>query len=134
MLALAAIFATPDATAAQFVVHGGYRLHYTTFASALVPPEVAQAHGIIRGENRIALNISVRKDGQPVTVDLQGTVTNLLNQMSGLNFSEVTERGAVYYLAQHTAAEEDTLRFDILIRFPDKNVAPYGLKFVRSYN
>lgn len=126
--------ASPDASTAQFVTHGDHRIHYTTFASTLIPPDVAQAHNIIRAENKLVINISVVKDRQPAAVALEGRVTNLLDQMSKLTFNEIRERGAIYYLAQHTAIEKDILRFAILVRFHDKDLVPYALTFIRSYD
>ncbi len=131
--ALCLFVMAPAATAAQFVNHGGYRIHYTTFPSTLIPPDVASVHGITRAENQVVLNISVRKGDEPVGVELNGSVTNLLNQMTSLDFSEVNEQDAIYYLAHHTAIEKDILRFSITLTFDDDAVLPYQLEFVRNY-
>ena len=147
-----------DARAAQFVSHGDYQIHYTAFASTLIPPEVAEAQGLVRAENQVVVNISVRKlstqklsthklstyklptyklstykEGEPVAVTLEGSVTNLLNQMSRLEFVEVVEQKAIYYLAHHRAHEKDTLRFAIINRFEDEGFLPYKLNFVRNF-
>lgn len=107
------------ASADQFISWQGYEIHYTTFSSRLIPPEVAAVHQIPRADNRLVTNISVRRDGQPVAAKLHGTVTNLLNQQSILVFTEVLESDAIYYLANQLVDERDTLRYVI-------NITPAG--------
>ena len=118
---------------AQPIIHGDYQIHYTTFASTLIPPEVAEAHKLVRAENQVVLNVSVMRQGEPAAVQLEGTVTNLLNQLTQLEFNEVNEQDAIYYLAHHPAAERDILRFAIIIHFADETLLPYQLNFVRQY-
>ena len=76
-----------------------YVIHYSTFRSTLIPAEVAEAHRITRSDSRIVANITVRKGDLPVPAKVEGTVTNLLNQLQTLDFDEVIEKDAVYYLA-----------------------------------
>lgn len=120
------------AQAAQFVDHGPYRIHYSAFSSLLIPAEVARLHGITRSENEVVVNIAAVADGEAVTVAVAGLVTNLLNQQAGLNFVEVREADAIYYLAAHTAFEEDTLRFQITVTPPE--MKPVNIEFLRRYD
>ena len=117
---------------ARYVEHDGYRIHYTTFSSMLIPPEVAALHGIVRAENRILLNVSAIRDGQPVSLGITGTVVNLLNQRYELVFREVTESDAIYYLATHLAPEQDILRFNLKVRLSTGDAVP--ISFLRRYD
>jgi len=109
-----------------------FDIHYTTLSSRLIPANVAKLHGITRADNRMVTNISIRKQGQPVMASVQGTVTNLLNQQSVLDFTQVLEPNAVYYLANQLVDEKDTLRYAISIQ-PKASDSTYLLEFVRNY-
>jgi hypothetical protein len=110
----------------------GYDIHYSTFSSKLVPIEVANAHDIIRADNRLITNISIRRKGAPVRANVHGTVRNLLDQQVELEFTEVTERQAIYYLATQIVNAKDTISFRIFIR-PERENKTYQLEFTRQY-
>lgn len=110
----------------------GYDIHYTTFSSTLIPQEVAAAHNIVRSEYRIVTNVSILKDGSPVRATVTGNNSNLLNQLFAMTFDEVTEKNAIYYLANQLIDERDTLRFNINVQPTGENEA-YELKFIRQY-
>ena len=118
--------------AAQYLDHGEHRIHYTTFSSMIIPPDVARAHNIVRSELRVVLNLSVLKLDQSIPVLISGHVTNLLNQRFKLTFNEVVESDALYYLAHHQALEHDTLRYDILVELTTDEAVP--IKFLRRYD
>ena len=121
------------ANAAQYEDYRGYRIHYTTFSSMIIPPEVAAMHNIVRAENRVVLNVSVRQGDAPTPADVQGSVTNLLNQRFELEFQEVREQDAVYYLATHLADDDDILRFELNVA-PESTGEPLRIAFLRRYD
>ena len=86
-----------------------YEIHYTTLNSMLIPSEVAKAHNITRSKSRIVTNITVRKDDTAVAAKIEGTSTNLLNQLFTLDFQEVKEPGAIYYLSNQIIDEQVTI-------------------------
>lgn len=110
----------------------GYMIYYSTFRSTLIPAEVAEAHGIVRSDGRIVTNITIRKDDSPIRARVEGTVTNLLNQLFSLEFEEVSEQEAIYYLASQIVDETDTLRYRIEIQ-PEDSEESYTLQFTREY-
>ncbi len=128
---LLALMVTLPAAAEQ-VEWRGYTIYYTTFRSTLVPPDVAELHGITRSDNRILTNITVRRDGEPVRANVTGTTSNLLNQMSTLRFTEVIEEAAIYYLANQAVDERDTLRYRLEITPAGEDDA-FELQFNRQY-
>ena len=98
----------------------------------LIPKEVAAAHNIVRAKNRIVTNISIVKDGQPQTAIVEGHNTNLLNQLYTMQFEEVKETTAIYYLSNQLIDERDTIRFNLAIT-PDGEDDSFQLKFIRQY-
>lgn len=118
-LALAILLATPT-HAEQSKQAGNYNVHYVAFASTFLSPEMARKYNVVRGRNRALINISVLdKDNQPVRAKLNGTVKNLPGQILRLNFEEVVEGDAVYYLAQTRFSDQEIMRFDIRFVGPD---------------
>jgi hypothetical protein len=110
----------------------GYQVHYTSFKSTIIPVEVAAAHHIVRSDNRVITNVSVRRSGSPARAAVEGTATDLLNQSMRLEFHEVDEADAVYYLASQVVDERDTVRYEISVR-PGDSGETCTVKFVRDY-
>jgi hypothetical protein len=114
------IAACPFANAEQMRRLGAWDVHYVVIRTSFLTPEIAARNGIVRGPDRALLNVSVLgDDGKPVAAALAGTVRNLLEQSSPLEFAEVRGGEAIYYLAQLRHTDRDTLRFAIDIRPPD---------------
>ena len=132
LLLLLFCLGSAPASAAQYVDNGEHRIHYTTFSSLIIPPDVASAHGIVRSEKRIVLNLSALKQDKPVTVSISGHVINLLNQRFELVFDEINEAEAIYYLASHLALEHDILRFNLEVQLSAIESVP--INFIRRYD
>lgn len=117
------------ANAEQVEQFENHRIHYNAFISNMLSPDVARAHGLTRSRYHAIVNITVQKrdngDYQPVTAKVSGSATNLYGKQRNLNMKEVTERGAVYYLAELPVTDEETLNFDI-------QVVPEGESLVRN--
>ncbi|MDZ7686705.1 MAG: DUF4426 domain-containing protein [Gammaproteobacteria bacterium] len=101
---------------AEQVTWRDYSIYYTTFRSTLVPPEVADQHGITRGERRILTNITVRQQGEPVRAGCQRDRHQSAEPMTTLEFTEVIEEAAIYYLANQLVDERDTLRYRLRVQ------------------
>jgi len=116
---LALVF-SPAAHSEQSEKVGAYNVHYVAFASTFLSPEMARKYNVVRGRNRALINISVLdKDNSPVRAKLNGTVKNLPGQILRLNFEEVIEGDAVYYLAQTRFSDQELMRFNINFVGPD---------------
>ena len=98
---------------------GTMNVHYMAIGSTFFTPEIAKAYGITRSRYNGLINISVldnSQKGSPAkTVSITGKAKNNLGQFKDLDFKEVKEAGAIYYLAQVNYSNEETLHFDILI-------------------
>lgn len=139
ILAVALLLIVSSLTAAeQKKTFANYDVHYIAFNSTVVPPEVAKAYGITRGDNRGVVNISIRRqnnDGtdSPQRAIIKGSSTDLIHRRE-LDFQEVIEQGAIYYLAEFRYDDKDMRHFDIQVQ-PNANIAPYRLKFSQTlYN
>ena len=117
---------------AEIQQNGDYDIHYAAFPSRIIPPEVALAHNLVRADNKIIVNVSVKTGEQTTKAKLSGFVINLLEQVTELEFMEVNEGNAIYYLATHTSQTEDTLRFNVLISPPDSE--PFPITFMQRYD
>lgn len=120
ILIAALLLAGNSAQAEQSKTAGNYQVHYVAFASTFLSPEMARKYSVVRGRNRALINISVLdKNNKPVKAKLQGTVKNLPGQILPLNFEEVIEGDAVYYLTQTRFSDKELMRFDINFIGPD---------------
>lgn len=135
MLALFTMAA--PAKAAQFEQVGDYQIHYNTFTTGFLQPEVAQAYGIVRSRYQAMINISVLKkqaDGsyKPVEALVTGDVANLAGQSVNLAFRTIREPSAIYQITTFNFTEDEPTRFRLKVRF-DPNIEPYDLSFIRRF-
>ncbi len=98
---------------------GGMNVHYMAISATFLTPEIAKAYGIERSRYNGLVNISVldnTKPGNPAkTVSITGKAKNLVGQSKPLEFVEVKEGDAIYYLAQVSYHNEETIQFNLTI-------------------
>ena len=96
---------------------GDYVVHYNAFRSDTLTPEIAKAYSLTRRNNRMVVNITVQKKNgdasKPVKAKVTGFASNLTGQVKDLDFKEIHDGEAIYYLAQSQVAHLETLKFDI---------------------
>jgi hypothetical protein len=66
------------------------------------------------------INVSVIKDGKPLVSNVSGTVKDLTSQSVPLKFKQITEQGAIYYIAQYPVEQQEVRTFDIKVQTGDK--------------
>lgn len=111
------------APAEQFKQFGDWQVHYIAFNAALLSPEVAQRYAIVRGRNKGLLNISaIGPSGSSEKAHVEGRFMNLLNQSFPLEFREIEDAGAIYYLAAFDFQNAEVLRFEITVELPGLGV------------
>ena len=96
-------------------VFGDVTVHYSVFNSGFLQPATAQAAGLVRSKNQGVLNIAVLKAGKPTPALVSGKVKDLTGRISPLSFKQITEPGAVYYIAQFKIEQAETVTFDLTI-------------------
>ena len=122
----------------QKQVFGDYEVHYIGLNSTFLTPDVAEAYGITRSGALGYLSISILKKGgkgelaSPVSGKVEGQLRNLIGQSKTLEFKEIKETNAVYYIS--------TLRFDdgdmyniSLQATPDGQTRTYDVKFSQRF-
>lgn len=115
---------------------GDYQVHYTVFNSTFVPVEAAQAYGFTRARDRALVNISVTRTtdegeslGLPARV--RGTASNLAQQQFRLDFKEIDEGTATYYLAPLRHPHQEVMHFDIEVT-PEGESEAFQFRFTRT--
>jgi len=98
---------------------GSMNVHYMAISAIFFTPEIAKSYGIKRSRYNGLVNISVldnsRKGNPAKIVSINGQAKNNLGQFKTLEFKEVTEGDAIYYLAQISYHHEETLHFTLKI-------------------
>ena len=131
-IAMLLLTAGPAVNAEQSKTFGDYTIHYAAFTTDLLSPEVARLYEIRRSKNRAIVNISVLKKvmgttGQPVKAQVEASATNLNRQMKTLKTRELSSNGAIYYIAETSVNNEETLNFDL-------NIVPEGETVALSFS
>ena len=117
LLLLISIGLNFNASAEQKKQLGNWDVHYIAFPAPILTPEVAQQYKIQRSKYNAVINISVLNsaDQQAQQVSITGIAKDLQGRQTELEFSEVTEGDAVYYLAQLSFRNEQRFSFNINI-------------------
>lgn len=109
---------------------------YSAFNSSFIDPATASAYGITRGKRHGLVNIAVlprgrlTAGGKPALV--RGYVANILGQRQTLEFFQVDEGKAVYYLAPFRFDDRDFLTFKISVQ-SDPNKPAHEISFQRTF-
>jgi hypothetical protein len=117
--------------AQQTETFGPFELHYSVVNTTFLDPTVAATYGITRGEKRAILNLAVREklaegsEARPMV--LQGRTSDLMQQQA-LEFREIREGEAIYYIAEFSFINEEWRFFEIEFR-PEGATQNYTFKF-----
>lgn len=113
---------------------GSMNVHYMAIGATFLTPEIAKAYGIERSRYNGLINISVldnsQKNTPAKTVSISGTARNDLGQIKSLEFQEVKEGAAIYYLAQINYSNEETFYFELEINDGKES---HQLKFKQKF-
>ncbi|MES2675200.1 MAG: DUF4426 domain-containing protein [Pseudomonadota bacterium] len=118
-----------------FQKFGAYTVHYNVFNSKLVPPEVAKIYNLTRGKDLALLNISLTKTENGTTTlglpaQIKAKATDLMQRKKSLEFIEIKEPEATYYLASIRYINEEDLRFEVSV-LPPGETTPLNITFNR---
>jgi hypothetical protein len=123
-----------DAFAKNMKKLSNWDVHYIALDSTFITPEIAKAYQISRSRYNALVNISVldnSKAGKPAKhVSITGSAKNNLGQFKTIEFIEVTEGDAIYYLAQVPVNHEETVHFSLDISDGKKTET---LKFYQKF-
>ncbi|RMH39874.1 MAG: DUF4426 domain-containing protein [Gammaproteobacteria bacterium] len=115
---------------------GDVVIHYNVFNASQLSPDVARQYGISRSGNYGVVNVSVRKgkpgDDKPLRASVKGFARNLLSQVKSLDFREIEEKGAIYYIATFRFDNEERLKFELQVQ-PEGMSSPVAIKFENQF-
>ena len=114
---------------------GDYDVFYNVVNSTFIKPDVAARYGIVRGSDKALINIAVRKrlpGGKSTAhaVEISGSSSDLIHSLP-LQFREIKEHDAIYYIAELSFRDKELRSFTIQIR-TEPGIAPYTLKFNKT--
>ena len=117
---------------AEMQQYGRYEVYYSLFATDFLRPEIARAYGLVRANDRALLNIAVRRTeptggSVPIKAVVDGTRSDLIHKRE-LQFQEVIEEGAIYYLVEFPFRNEETHYLELRIR-PEGDTSTLDLRF-----
>lgn len=116
---------------------GDYTLHYSVFNSTFIPADIAGLYGLTRARDQVLINVTVtRTDAEGnaslgLPADVTGTASNLMQQQRELDFTEIDEGDAVYYIASLKHTDEETIRFNLSVQ-PEGEPRPLEVNFSRK--
>lgn len=124
------------AAAGQSERFGNYVVYYSALSTDMLAPDVARAYGLVRSSHQGLINISIKRaigdqDGAAVTGAVRGSAVNLSGQRVPVEFHEVKDGEAIYYLGTFPISGSDTMRFELVVA-PAGEVA-HKLNFSRDY-
>ncbi|MGG2398151.1 DUF4426 domain-containing protein [Pseudomonas sp. SH1-B] len=100
---------------------GDLDVHYSVFNSSFLQPDIAAATGLTRSKTQGVVNVAVLKAGKASTAQVSGKVKNLLGQDTALTFRQITESGAIYYVAQFPVSNREVMTFTLDVRQGDES-------------
>jgi hypothetical protein len=114
---------------------GAYTVHYNVFNSKSIPAEVANLYKLTRSKDIALVNISLTKTehgvaslGLPAKVSVKAV--NLMQQVKTLEFMEIKEPDATYYIAKFRHSNEEDIRFEVSV-VPEGETKPLTVSFTR---
>jgi hypothetical protein len=136
-----------DSKALPYRQFNDHTVYFTVFPSSFIPAKVASTYGLTRGSDRALINISISKNsvgsssvdnssvssnkaqGLGQAAKITGTATNLMQQQYTLEFIEIQEQDAVYYLAPFRFINEEVMHFNLNISIDQQH---YPLTFTKK--
>lgn len=100
---------------------GDYTLIWSVLPSTFLTPEVAKENNLQRSKSIGIVNVAILKtkaDGtqSPVAGQVEGKVSNDIQQVRFLAFRRIQEGDAVYFIAEYQYATAELLTFNVTAR------------------
>jgi hypothetical protein len=107
------------ATLAETAQFGRFEVIYSVVNSTFVEPDVAETYRLVRAKDRAFVNIAIREqlaDGsdRAVSARIEGRSWDLF-QNTFLEFQEIREGPAIYYIADFEFSDEQVRFFDLTL-------------------
>ncbi|KXS51036.1 MAG: hypothetical protein AWU57_4579 [Marinobacter sp. T13-3] len=97
---------------------GEYTVLWSVFPSTFLAPEVAKANDLQRGNGIGVVNIAIMREAEngqlkPVNGQVEGSVSNDIQQTTFLGFRRIKEGDAVYFIAQYQYQSGGMMTFNV---------------------
>jgi len=118
-------------------VFGNYEVHYIGLNSSFLPEDVAEAYDIPRSRSLAYLSVSVLKTDEgdlprPVSAKLTGQIKNLIGQSREIEFREIKETNAVYYVSTFRFDKSEIYRLTLQAT-PEGQKRTFDVKFSQKF-
>lgn len=117
---------------AEEQLFGDYTVNYVAVYSNFLRPEIAERYGIVRSARNAFVNISVLRNdsslGTPVSARISGEKENFIGQSEAIEFIEIREGDAIYYIGQFEFSNAENLRFNLSVQ-PENQGLAYSLSW-----
>jgi len=136
--ALALLLLAAPAMAQQAEDIGDYLVHYNTFNTNRLTPDVANAYGIQRSGNRAMLNVTlIRKGdvegmGTPASAQVEASAVNLVGQSRNFEMNEIRDQDAIYYIGTFRIQNEERLNFTVRVQ-PESSDRVHEFSFWQQF-
>ena len=133
------ILLLPATLHAESATIGDYTVYYQAVNSTFINADIAEQYGIVRSDRRAFLNISVSKSSAAgsmtaVTAAVSGGKRNLLGQVGDIEFREIREENAIYYIGEFEYSNAEIVRFTIHVQ-PEMTGQSHEIRWeTRMYN
>jgi hypothetical protein len=111
-------------------VFGKDTVYYTVLNTTFISPQVAKSYGIVRGEDKFLVNVSVRRQldtsNIAVRADITGNSSDLI-YVNTLEFREIIEQDAIYYIAEFDISNDERQNFRLSVSVDDR--PSYDIQF-----
>ena len=135
MLFLAASTLHAADQAGQYQQSGRYQIHYMALGTTFLSPEISNNYGIKRSRYNAFVNVSILDTLQQGNPAIRGKITgkavNLTGNTKTLEFKEVIEGKAIYYIAQLPFRNEE--RFTISIQSVNRDGLNSKISFKQQF-
>lgn len=111
-------------------------VYFNAFPTDSLPAQMTKQYGLKRSKNYAMINISVMEKAAGVPTGVKSKVTgnlkNLMGQTRAIEFREIKEGKAIYYIAQIGVQSKEVVNFNIDIQ-PDGSNEKYEIKFSKQF-
>lgn len=105
-------------------------VHYSVVNTTFLTPQVAESYGIIRGEDKFIINVSVRRQldtsNIAVRAKVKGNSSDLIHR-TPLEFKEIIEQDAIYYIAEFELSNDERQDFRLSVNVDNR--PSYDIQF-----
>ncbi|MBU2954663.1 DUF4426 domain-containing protein [Marinobacter sp. F3R08] len=100
---------------------GDYTVLWSVLPSTFLAPEVAKANNLQRSKGIGIVNISIMKENDdgtmsPVSGQVEGQVSNDIQQVRFLAFRRIQEGDSVYFIAEYQYSSGELMTFNVTAR------------------